>query len=139
MGGRRPLEIVQGAATHCTSEPFSARLEIAVQWLRSGEAPTTKEVARQLGHGVAASASCVTALYLATRFMHRPFEEMQRFIAACGGDVDTIGAMAGALWGAANGATGLPSGALARLERREELVALATALHARCVGASRAS
>lgn len=33
---------------------------------------------------------------------------MMAFAIACGGDVDTIAAMAGAMWGAANGASKLP-------------------------------
>ena len=126
-----PFRILQGAAANCKLEPFTARLEIASKWLQSGEEPTTKEVARHLGNGIAASESCVTAVYLAMRFMDRPFLEMQEFIAGCSGDVDTIGAMAGAVWGAANGAANLPQDQLARLEQRERLVAVASALRAR--------
>jgi len=62
-----------------------------------------------LGNGVAASVSCVTTLYVALRFHGRPFMEMLEFIIRIGEDVDTIGAMAGALWGAAQGSAGLPA------------------------------
>ena len=48
---------------------------------------------------------------------------MMNFIISCRGDVDTIGAMAGALWGIANGAQRLPS---VRLEARDRLVDVAT-------------
>jgi ADP-ribosylglycohydrolase len=44
---------------------------------------------------------------------------------------DTIGAMAGAIWGAANGARKLPALALAQLEQRERLTSLAAALRER--------
>jgi poly(ADP-ribose) glycohydrolase ARH3 len=49
-----------------------------------------------------------------------PFDTMLRSIAALGGDVDTIGAMAGALWGAANGASTLPAVPLEGRRRLEE-------------------
>lgn len=49
--------------------------------------------------------------------------------ALLGGDADTIGAMAGAIWGAANGAGGLPANQLGLLEARAQLVELADALH----------
>ncbi len=126
-----PLEILQGAAANCELEPFTARLEIAMSWLQAGDQPPPGEVSRQLGNGIAASESCVTALYIALRFMQRPFQEMQEFVARGGGDVDTIGAMAGAVWGAANGAASLPPNRLAKLEQCGRLVTLASALHAR--------
>jgi ADP-ribosylglycohydrolase len=131
LRGCRPLEIVNGAAANCAIADFTGRLEIAAKWLSTGEEPTANEVVRRLGNGIAASESCVTALYLSMRFLERPFLEMQGFIATLGGDVDTIGAMAGAVWGAANGAGSLPEEALAKLEGRAELVALAAALYAR--------
>ena len=56
---------------------------------------------------------------------------MHAFIVECGGDVDTIGAMAGAIWGAANGARKLPALALVKLEQRERLTSLAAALRER--------
>ena len=127
----RPLEILQGAAAHCKLEPFVTRLEIAAAWMQSGEEPATREVVQRLGNGIAASESCVTALYIALRFMERSFETMQSFVSGCGGDVDTIGAMAGAIWGIGNGNARLPSDKLAKLEQHARLVALAAALHER--------
>jgi dihydrodipicolinate synthase/N-acetylneuraminate lyase len=75
----------------------------------------------------------VTAIYLAVRFLDRRFLELQEFITACGGDVDTIGAMAAAIWGAANGVTRLPAVELERLEQRERLMNIASSLHARTI------
>jgi poly(ADP-ribose) glycohydrolase ARH3 len=125
-----PLEIFQGAAEKCTLEPFTSRLEIAKNWLQSGNEPTPAEVSRRLGNGIAASESCVTAFYLALLFLKNSFTEMQQFVIRVGGDVDTIGAMAGAVWGAANGASKLPPEGLASLEERERLEKVAAALHA---------
>lgn len=122
------LEIIQHAAEHCRLDPFVARLRVAVTWLRTAEEPASAAVRRQLGNGVPASDSCVTAVYIATRFISSSFERMHAFVVDCGGDVDTIGAMAGAIWGAANGAGRLPTPRLAELEQREKLAALANAL-----------
>jgi ADP-ribosylglycohydrolase len=69
-------------------------------------------------------------LYVALRFMAQPFMDMLRFIADGGGDVDTIGAMAGALWGAANGIGKLPAAHIEKIEQRARLMHAATALHA---------
>lgn len=127
-----PCRLFEGAASFCEQEPFVTRAVIAAGWLRTGATPTAGEVARALGHGIAASESCVTAVYAAARFLRRPLLELLEFLRVVGGDVDTIGAMAGAVWGGANGAAALPAAALARLEQREALVALAGALHSKC-------
>ena len=43
---------------------------------------------------------------------------MMAFVIQCGGDVDTIAAMAGALWGVRNGVQALPQ---LRIEARDEI------------------
>jgi poly(ADP-ribose) glycohydrolase ARH3 len=124
------VEVLEDAASVCELAPFVTRLEIATRWLKSGAEPRPSEVVRQLGTATAASESCVTAIYVAGRFLDRPFLELHEFVAACGGDVDTIGAMAGAIWGAANGVALLPADKLEQLEQRERLSVVASALHA---------
>jgi poly(ADP-ribose) glycohydrolase ARH3 len=113
----------------CNEPAFTTRLDIAKEWLDLGSEVTPTEVRKRLGHGVAAAESCVTALYVAMRFRTAPYLEMHRFVVALGGDVDTIGAMAGAMWGASNGATLLPEAAMGRLEQRERVRGAASALH----------
>lgn len=125
-----PLDVLRGAAAHCVLDPYIARLAIALRWLQAGDTPDARTVARQLGNGVAASDSCVTALYVALHFHDQPFLKMLDFIARIGGDVDTLGAMAGAIWGAAHGIAALPAEQMARLEQAERLRATAAALHA---------
>jgi ADP-ribosylglycohydrolase len=133
LATQAPIEILQGAAASCRLEPFTTRLGLAANWLRAptGVPPEPSEVCKRLGNGIAATESCVTALYLAARFIAEPFDDLQAFVASCGGDADTIGAIAGAVWGAANGVSRLPGHQLAKLERRDDLSALATALYAR--------
>jgi poly(ADP-ribose) glycohydrolase ARH3 len=108
--------------------PLAAPLQRVAAWARAGASPPPREVVAQLGHGMTVPTSCATALHLALRHLHRPFAELLEFARACGGDVDTIGAMAGALWGAANGAAQLPA---TRFEQRDELAQVALALAAR--------
>jgi len=110
-------------------DEFLRRLERADRWLRDDATPAPLVVARELGNGTIAIESCVTAVYLADRFLRSPFVDLLAFTAACGGDVDTIGAMAGAIWGAANGVAGLPSDLLAKLESRARLSRIATDLN----------
>jgi ADP-ribosylglycohydrolase len=55
---------------------------------------------------------------------------MLRLVASCRGDVDTIGAMAGAIWGARHGERALPADSLLRLEDADRIRRVALALHA---------
>jgi poly(ADP-ribose) glycohydrolase ARH3 len=109
----------------CVLPEMTTRLEKIDNWLHSGQQPTARDVARTLGNGTAALKSCPTALYVALRHIRQPFEDMMRFVIACRGDVDTLAAMAGALWGIANGPARLPP---VRLEARDRLVSIAEQL-----------
>ncbi len=124
----RRQPIVEHVRSACELEPLKARLAIATGWLAHGEEPSAREVARQLGNGIAAAESCVSAVYLAERFIEDSFETLQNFVASCRGDVDTIGAMAGAVWGAANGAAALPRDRLAKLEQSDRIASVANEL-----------
>ena len=127
--GCSQVEIFEQASASCNLEEFKSKLAAAQSWLESERSVSTADVASRLGRGIAAHDSCITAVYLALRFRNQPFLDMQRFIAKIGGDADTIGAMAGAIWGTINGAAGLPAEPLSKLEQRERLTSLADALH----------
>lgn len=114
------LAAARAALTDEEGQAFDPALRAAAAWLAQGDAPSPRQVARTLGHGITARSSCVTALYVALRHLDQPFEALLRFAIACRGDTDTIAAMAGALWGAWRGASALPALPLeqqARLER----------------------
>ena len=87
----------------------------------------------ELGNGVIADESVPIALFA---FLRGPtvFEEIIVTAARCGGDVDTIGAMAGALAGALLGASSLPHLWLENAEGVEEATRLADGLHALWLG-----
>lgn len=73
-------------------------------------------VKRRLGSGIEAQRSAVTAVYLGSRF--NEFLPMMDFVISLGGDTDTVGAMAGAIFGARHGTSALPAEALEDLEER---------------------
>src|SRR4029077_10390509 len=111
-----------------TTPEISKRMATVTSWIESEAMPNPRDVVAQLGNGITAPTSCPTALYIALRHLKSSFEAMMEFIIACRGDVDTIGAMAGALWGIANGAERLPRG---RLEDRDLLMDVATRMYQR--------
>jgi poly(ADP-ribose) glycohydrolase ARH3 len=134
LAGADALTLLESAAQTTAQAEYAERFAIARRWLAAGEPVSPREVRARLGMGITALASCVTAPYLAGRFREQPFVQLLAFAAAAGGDVDTVGAMAGALWGAANGVAGLPADAIARLEAAEQIdeVARRLAAAARC-------
>ena len=131
LRGVPPVELLARMEQIAQLEPFAAQARAAAAWLQAGDPPSARQVARTLGNGIAASASCMTAIYIAARFMRQPFADMLAFVARCGGDVDTVGAMAGAVWGAAHALSSLPPDWLAKLEQKDRLIKLADALYLR--------
>lgn len=109
-------EVLKTVAACCQTSEILSPLKEATSWLEDGSSAPAREVAERLGNGMTAQKSCVTALYIALRFLEKDFNAMMTFIIACHGDVDTIGSMAGALWGVYNGCQQLP---LVKLEQRE--------------------
>lgn len=128
MQGQSQTEVLMQVRQQLQVEAFDAALALAADWLAQAAEPTPGEVAASLGNGITARTSCVTALYIALRHLQQPFAAMAEYAIACGGDTDTIAAMAGALWGAFHGAAALPA---LPLEQREHLQRLALALASR--------
>ena len=105
------------------STEFKARLCKASDWIRGSTKPDARSVAIGLGNSVAAAESCVTAIYTAMAFLENPYEDMLRFVVKIGGDVDTIAAMASAIWGAKQGLGALPAAQLHLLEGSADIIA----------------
>lgn len=122
-----PKDVLAVAQSACPSPEFSQRLSLATDWLSQNADVPPKEVASKLGNGMTAHTSCPTALYFALRHFDSSFETMMQFIIALRGDVDTIGAMAGAFWGAFNGAHRLPD---VNLEAKSAMIDLAVRMQA---------
>ncbi|MDX1632386.1 MAG: ADP-ribosylglycohydrolase family protein [Thermoanaerobaculia bacterium] len=114
-----PDQVLTKLRRRARQEPFRRRLDLAGNLL--GNRPAPEEIVGALGNSVVAHRSVVTAIYCFLR--HRPddFLELQETVVSLGGDVDTLGAMSGALWGAVRGLAELPGFLLERLEARDRL------------------
>jgi ADP-ribosylglycohydrolase len=128
LEGRSTAQLLEIVRTECSTPEISERMKTATSWIESAQMPDPRDVATKLGNGITAPTSCPTALYVALRHMGTSFEAMMEFIISCRGDVDTIGAMAGALWGIVNGTERLPQ---IRLESRDMLLDVATRMFRR--------
>ncbi|MBN2344565.1 MAG: ADP-ribosylglycohydrolase family protein [Deltaproteobacteria bacterium] len=106
--GASSLEIVDGLLLHLSQKELKARVKVMAAWLHRDTPQQTQQVQQALGNGVAAHMSAVTAVYCALAHRHLSFTELLLYIRNLGGDVDTIGAMAGAVWGAAAGKGSVP-------------------------------
>ena len=123
--GEDPL----AAARQASATPeLEHRLAKADELRDSGAEPS--ELVSVLGNSAKALESVPTAIYAAA--VHRSPEAAIRFAVRCGGDADTLGAMAGAIAGAGGGASVIPGHWLDALENgakgRDHVQGLADAL-----------
>jgi poly(ADP-ribose) glycohydrolase ARH3 len=118
LGGAEPAAMLDDLLRLSRGEEFRSRLIWAKEALSNP--PGVGDARKNLGNGVAAHRSVVTALYA---FARHPddFGALTAFVREVDGDADTIGAMSGALFGARNGPAALPAETLSRLEDRERL------------------
>jgi ADP-ribosylglycohydrolase len=122
------LQALKNLTLYCQSIELQNRLSSVQKWILEDVKPSPLQVKKQLGNGITAPSSCISALYIALRHLQSEFNELMNFTIACGGDVDTIGAMAGTLWGAYNGHTKLPT---IPIDQRPRLELVAEQLYAR--------
>jgi ADP-ribosylglycohydrolase len=122
------VELMDRLSQCAETHEYRERLRKAGTWLEDGGSVAPRRVAVELGNGIAAIESCVTAVYAALVFRDGPFDALLEFTVKLPGDVDTIAAMASAIWGAARGSSQLPVTRLEKLERRDDLERLASSL-----------
>jgi ADP-ribosylglycohydrolase len=113
----------------CKEQQYLDRLSKLDELLQSD--CKARRIARELGNGIRAQESVMSAVYVYMRFRDQSFRRMLDFVLDLGGDTDTIGAMAGALYGAEHGEAALPSKLLERLETASVLRQPGVELHAR--------
>lgn len=111
------------------NDSFKKKLVLCQRNLKQGDELSSREVKRNFGNGMTAESSCITAIYLGLRFREKPFIELLNFIKELGGDTDTIAAMAGAIWGAFNGAKHLMFENLPKIEMQNEIQDTAVKLY----------
>lgn len=110
----------------CKTTIFKEKFGLIKAWLHNGELVNHQTIVKKLGNGISAQESVATAIYIAMRFINCSFEELIKFVISLKGDVDTIGAMAGAIWGAYNGVTNLPN---ILIEQKDYILQLASLIH----------
>ncbi|WP_339133234.1 MAG: ADP-ribosylglycohydrolase family protein [Candidatus Electrothrix sp. GW3-4] len=118
-------EIFKRLRLHIQTVDVQNRLTVAERLLHADHPVLPKQVASELGNGIRAKDSCVTAFSVGLALREAPFSHLLTYIRKVGGDTDTIGAMAGAIWGAACGYRQLPEEFLQQLEQRQYLEELA--------------
>lgn len=116
-----PEIILERLSLCAKTKEFKQRIDIAKYLYQMTDEPSADTVAAKLGNGMTAIDSCATAIYIALRHQQHCFEELLDFTIKVKGDVDTIAAMAGAIWGAGHGDQQLPKARLAQLENYEYL------------------
>ena len=122
------IEIINRLQRVSNSTDVTTRLDKAKDWLCLSQPETPKIVAKELGNGITAVESCVSAIYIGLVHRQKSFDDLIEYTIKIQGDVDTIAAMAGAIWGAARGYEDLPPAKLEKLEQFEELKGLAQSL-----------
>jgi poly(ADP-ribose) glycohydrolase ARH3 len=121
------LEVLPG---WCESNEYRAKVRFCVDSVRSLKEVQFKVLKKELGNGIAALQSCVTAIYFALTYRNKEHEAMLASVCKLGGDTDTIGAMAGAIWGAFNGRNALDSEKVQRIESSSQIIDLSKKLYA---------
>lgn len=106
----RDEDVLEAAVAAAASDTVRERLGRVGELGDAGPA----DAAAALGNSALGDESVPTAIYAAVA--RRRFEDAVSFAVRCGGDTDTIGAMAGAIAGARDGASAIPGQWLAALE-----------------------
>jgi poly(ADP-ribose) glycohydrolase ARH3 len=128
LNGTLPANAVDEMILICKMDGYLKKLVIIREKLDSNTMPDPAEFRRLLGTGMAAVDSCPAALLIGFYYRTRPFVDLIRYVNRCKGDTDTIGAMAGAIWGAYNGFEAIPSELVQSLEDNEKIQVLSEAL-----------
>jgi len=141
--GAKLIAFVTGAALHdwettiilnalpawCNEEIYKTKIAFCSKAMLVADPFPDSIIKKELGNGIAASESTQTAIYFALTCRSGNFQSMLDRICAMGGDTDTIGAMAGAIWGAFNGSSAMDSRQIERIENSETIITLAQQLH----------
>lgn len=128
-------EIIDFLIAGCQNSAYKKKLIICSDYVINDREINIGDVKQNLGNGMTAIDSCITSIYSALKYRNKEFEEMHSFICKLGGDVDTISAMAGGMWGAFNGLQALDKAKINRLENSGKILTLSKRLHEVVYGA----
>lgn len=125
-----PVATAHALAASVPAE-YAKKMQLVVELLATGKLPEPIELRQRLGTGSAAVNSCPAAVLLGLHFSNQPFAEFIAYVRRCSGDTDTVGAMAGAIWGAYHGSSNIPEQLIFSVEGSQLLLNLANLLHGR--------
>ena len=113
----------------CESNIYHEKIALCREVVESKKTLELKTIKNNLGNGISAIESVVTALYFALMYREQDCFDMLSKIHKLGGDADTIGAMAGAIWGAFNGSSSFDVARIQKVENSSLIIELAEQLH----------
>lgn len=129
MEGLSPIDIINALSKKCYEDSYINKFILLREWISSGKLVSHRELKKNIGLGTPADESCIAAIYVALSFKTDDLLSMLNYINNCGGDTDTIGAMSGAIWGAANGIDKIPDDLCEMVEGVVEMGDLALSLY----------
>lgn len=121
LDGLAPKANIETILPAIRSPEFRAKLGQVYDWIASDSGPSAKEAKKVIGAGTAAVESVPVALYIGLKGARGPLSSILDSSTGGGGDTDTIGAMAGAIWGAHNGLNAIPKEYVERTEGIDEM------------------
>ncbi len=121
--------IIETLPSWCKLNEYQIKVAFCIESIQAPETIQNKILKSKLGNGIAASESCVTAIYFALKYRNKGFNHMTTQIYDLGGDTDTIGAMAGAIWGAFNGYNGIDKKKIQNIEKSAKIIELSEQLY----------
>jgi poly(ADP-ribose) glycohydrolase ARH3 len=122
--------IIRHLPTKCNEKIYKEKMAICLELVQSEEYPKSKTLKQRLGNGIGASESCVTAIYFALKYRKDTLNNLLSQIRHLGGDTDTIGAIAGAIWGAFNGIEAIDQSYIQKIENSLYTIGLAEHIYA---------
>ena len=129
MEGCSSIEIVDSLSEKYNEQSYLNKLNHLKEWISSNQLVNSKILKKHIGLGTPTEESCLAAMYIALSFRNEDLLSMLNYINHSGGDTDTIGAMSGAIWGAANGVNNIPDDLCEKVEGVEEMRELAINLY----------
>ncbi len=121
--------IIEALPNWCKLSEYQTKVAFCIESIQALETVQNKVLKSKLGNGIAASQSCVTAIYFALKYRNKGYNAMTTQIYNLGGDTDTIGAMAGAIWGAFNGCNGIDKNKIQSIEKSANIIELSEQLY----------
>ena len=121
--------VLKALPTWCENKEYQTKVAFCIKSVNAPETLTNKILKRELGNSISALQSCVTAIYFSLKYRDQSYDAMLKHICSLGGDTDTIAAMAGAIWGAFNGATALDKDKIESIENSETIIKLSQELY----------